>query len=90
VQESAQHIEAKRNMITEGSFLLRLNLLLNMNCDMVLQKISRNETRGHSGNHPRHDQFCNNDNEAVPIWSSMVHFIWSLGIIHLFYHWERN
>ena len=38
--------------------------------------------RGHSGNHPRDSQFCNNDSEVVPIWSSTVHFIWSLGLIN--------
>lgn len=43
-----------------------------MNCDMVLQKRSKNESRTYSGNfmiytHPRDNQFCNNNNETVSI-----------------------
>lgn len=55
-----------------------------MNCDMALQKRSKNETRGYFDSHmiythPRDNQFCNNDNETVPTQSSAILFYDPLG-----------
>lgn len=74
----------ERNMITESPFLLPLSLLSNINCDMALQKRSKNKTRGYFDSHmiythPRDNQFCNNDNETAPMQSSTILFYGPLG-----------